>query len=209
MATCELLGDTFDFLVQAGLAVSAVATLWYKRHTERPRRPLLIWSFDASKQAYAGVLQHVVNLFFGVALARTGAGGAAGASECAWYLVSFAISTLLGIFWLFLAMRLWALLVDRLGVELLRSGEYGHPPSWRPWLAQLLVWGLVASGEKVLTVYLVILPWHTTLGSFAAGFERPLLPYPNLELLLIALVDHCGTHVGQGGQRSEEALVRR
>ena len=84
---CELLGDAFDYYVQIGLAASAAGTLWYKRHVELPKRPLLVWSFDASKQAYAGALQHVVNLYLGVAFASGG-----GASECAWYLVSFTFS---------------------------------------------------------------------------------------------------------------------
>jgi hypothetical protein len=35
--------------------VAAVATLIYKRHTELPRRPWLVWFFDATKQAFAGV----------------------------------------------------------------------------------------------------------------------------------------------------------
>jgi hypothetical protein len=39
---------------QVALAVAAVATLIYKRHTERPRRPWLVWFFDATKQAFAG-----------------------------------------------------------------------------------------------------------------------------------------------------------
>ena len=27
--------------------------------------------------------------------------------------------------------------------------RYGSPPSWKPWLAQLLIWGFLASAEKV------------------------------------------------------------
>lgn len=34
--------------------MAAVATLIYKRHTERPRRQWLVWFFDATKQAFAG-----------------------------------------------------------------------------------------------------------------------------------------------------------
>ena len=67
---CTLLGGTFAMLVQLGLAVSAIATLVYKRAVERPRRPCLVWFFDASKQAFAGVLQHGVNLMFGVIFFR-------------------------------------------------------------------------------------------------------------------------------------------
>ena len=180
---CTLLGGAFAMFVQVFLGIAALCTLVYKRHTERPRRPWIVWAFDASKQAFAGGLQHLGNLFFGVVFATKG-----GASECSWYLLNFAISVGCGAFLLWGAMKVYTRLVNRYNVTLLKTGEYGNPPNWRPWLAQLLVWGLVASGEKVLTVYLVILPWHTTLGSLAAGFERPLLPYPNLELLLVMVI---------------------
>ena len=59
---CTLLGEDFGWYVQVFLAVSALLTLWYKRYIEATKRPLLVWAFDASKQAYAAVLQHTVNL---------------------------------------------------------------------------------------------------------------------------------------------------
>ena len=141
---CTLLGGAFALFVQAGLMASAIATLIYKRHTERPRRPWTIWFFDASKQGFAGVLQHGVNMGFGVLFARQGA-----ASECSWYLVNFTISVGCGVILLWAIMRAYTWTVERFNMTLLRSGEYGNPPNWRPWLAQLLIWGFLASGEKV------------------------------------------------------------
>ena len=180
---CTLLGGTFAMLVQLGLAVSAIATLVYKRAVERPRRPWLVWFFDASKQAFAGVLQHGVNLMFGVIFAQK-----SGASECAWYLVNFCISVACGVLILWVVMRAYTYLVDRYHITLLRSGEYGTPPSWRPWLAQMLIWGFFASGEKVLTAVVVILPLHSQLDGFAAVIEQPLLHYPMSELVLVMVV---------------------
>lgn len=180
---CHLLLGSFAILVQVGLAVAAVATLIYKRHTERPRRPWIVWAFDATKQAYAGVLQHMVNLLFGVYFAVD-----ATASECAWYLVNFAISVVCGVAILYVVMKAYRSMVDRFGWHLLRSGEYGRPPSWKPWLAQLLVWGFLASGEKFLTGAFVILPLHSHLDSFAYMIEQPLVAYPHIELLLVMVV---------------------
>ena len=167
-------------LIQMGLGASAIATLMYKRATERPRRPWVVWAFDASKQAFAGMLQHIVNLGFGVLFATSGI-----ASECAWYLTNFTISVACGVLllWLFMAAYKWV--VDRYHITLLRSGEYGSPPSWRPWLAQLLIWGFFSSFEKVLTAIIVILPLHHRLDAFAAWLERPMLSYPALELVLV------------------------
>ena len=50
---CDLLDNTFGVIVQAALAVAAIATLVYKRQTERPRRDWKVWFFDASKQVRA------------------------------------------------------------------------------------------------------------------------------------------------------------
>jgi len=177
---CTLLGGPFAICVQIGLAAAAIATLVVKRHTERPRRPWLVWFFDASKQAFAGFLQHCVNLVFGVAFAASGA-----ASECAWYLTNFVISVMCGVLLLNLAMAGYNRCVDRFGLHLLRSGEYGKPPSWRPWLMQMLVWGFLASAEKAVTAVVVILPLHSRLDAVAQLIEAPVYHYPKVELLLV------------------------
>ncbi|KAL1506888.1 hypothetical protein AB1Y20_007753 [Prymnesium parvum] len=182
-AQCTLLGGWFADCIQAGLALAAVGTLVYKRHTETPRRPWLVWSFDASKQAFAGVLQHLVNLALGHALATSGE-----ASECAWYLVNFSISIVCGCFILWGAMKLYRYAVARFRLRLLVSGEYGTPPSWRPFVAQLLVWGVLSVGEKMITLGVLIVPLHGPLGQLAAAVERPLRRHPHVELLLVMVV---------------------
>ena len=58
---CHLLGP-FALFVQAALGFLAVISLVWKRYRERPRRPLLIWFFDASKQVFGSALLHLVNL---------------------------------------------------------------------------------------------------------------------------------------------------
>ena len=180
---CSLLGGAFAMFVQLALAVAAIGTLVYKRQTEKPQRPWRVWFFDASKQAYAGFLQHLVNIAFGMWFASTGV-----ASECAWYAVNFTISVVCGVFLLWGAMKLYTRIVERYRLHFLRSGEYGNPPSWRPWLAQLLVWGFLASGEKVVTAVLVIVPLHPLLDSVAVLIERPFQPYPKLELVLVMVI---------------------
>jgi hypothetical protein len=182
---CTLLAGSFDYLVQLSLALAAVGTLLYKRRIEKHKRPWVVWAFDSSKQAYAGVLQHLVNMALGLAFASN---DGAGASECAWYLVNFTITTVLGIALLVGIMRVWRYAVEEMGWTLLRSGHYGDPPSWRPWLAQMLVWGFVASGEKVVTAFLVIIPLHDQLDAVAEWIEAPLRQYPNTELLLVMVL---------------------
>lgn len=143
----------------------------------------MVWFFDASKQAFAGVLQHFVNLIFGIVFARSGR-----ASECAWYLVNFTISVACGVVILWGTMRLYTYTVDRFDLTILRSGEYGSPPSWRPWMAQMLIWGVFASGEKLITAVAVIVPLHPRLDEFAARLETPVVDAPFTELLLVMVV---------------------
>ena len=129
---CTLLGGTFALTIQAALATGAICTLVYKRTTETPQRPWLVWAFDASKQAFAGVLQHIVNLALGVMFATNG-----GASECAWYIVNFALSVICGCFILWGVMKVYRWAVLRFQLRLLVSGDYGNPPHWKPFLAQV------------------------------------------------------------------------
>lgn len=143
----------------------------------------MVWFFDASKQAFAGVLQHFVNLIFGIVFARSGR-----ASECAWYLVNFTISVACGVVILWGTMRLYTYTVERFDLTILRSGEYGSPPSWRPWMAQMLIWGVFASGEKLITAVAVIVPLHPRLDEFAARLETPVVDAPFTELLLVMVV---------------------
>ena len=180
---CTLLGGPFALFVQAGLAAAAIVTLVYKRQTERPRRAWTVWAFDASKQGFAGLLQHFVNLAFGVVFASQGR-----ASECAWYLLNFTISVVCGVGILWAWMHAYRYVVERFRLKLLRSGEYGNPPRWQPWLAQLLVWGFLASGEKAVTAVLVIVPLHPLLDTIAVAIERPFVPFPKLELLLVIVI---------------------
>ena len=177
---CTLLGGPFALFVQAGLAATAIVTLVYKRQTERPRRAWTVWAFDASKQGFAGLLQHFVNLAFGVVFASQGR-----ASECAWYLLNFTISVVCGVGILWAWMHAYRYVVERFRLKLLRSGEYGNPPNWKPWLAQLLLWGFMASAEKVLTAAVVIFPLHGALDVVAVWIEAPVRPYPHVELLLV------------------------
>lgn len=179
-SSCTLLGGMFAISVQVGLVIASIATLVYKRHTERPKRTWLVWSFDASKQAFAGGLQHLVNILFGLIFAVDG-----GASQCAWYFVNFFITVICGIFLLWLAVRGMNYVVETFHLTMLRTGEYGSPPNWRPWLLQLVVWGFLASGEKFVTAIFVIYPLRAPLNHVAQWLERPLLPYPNLELVLV------------------------
>ena len=58
---CRLLGP-FALIVQGGLGFLALLSLVWKRWRERPRRPVKVWFFDASKQVVGSVLLHLLNV---------------------------------------------------------------------------------------------------------------------------------------------------
>lgn len=185
---CTLLGGPYEIFIQFVLAITAVAALVYKRSIESDQRTWLVWSLDCSKQAYASALQHITNMVLGVLFSRGGT-----ASECSWYLVNFTITVACGLVLLSMAMRFYNYVVERNQWTMLRTGEYGTPPlswkkSWKPWLAQTMVWGLLASAEKLVTAFVVILPLRNWLDGVASALEAPFVGRPRLELVLTMVI---------------------
>jgi hypothetical protein len=165
---CSLLGGDIGVLVQVILGLAFVFALFFKRWREKPRRPMLVWAFDASKQGVSGFLQHFINVGIGVVFAEEGQ-----ASECSWYFVSFVISVAFGI--VFLAAFVWAYrkIVERYKLTLLKTGEYGSPPRWKAFFAQMSIWCVVACLEKALTAVVVIYPFRKHLDALAIWIEQP------------------------------------
>ena len=61
LGQCKLLGP-FALFIQAALGAIALLSLVYKRWREKPRRPLKVFLFDASKQVVGTALLHILNL---------------------------------------------------------------------------------------------------------------------------------------------------
>lgn len=115
---CRLLGP-FALLIQGALGALAMLSLVWKRYRERPRRPVKVWAFDASKQVVGSMMLHLANLF----MAMLSSGDLSVAAEetlehhkpkfaqdkdmpnpCSFYLLNLAIdvSLYLGRYWYFL-----------------------------------------------------------------------------------------------------------
>ena len=100
----------------------------YKRATEMPRRPLIVWAFDASKQAFAGSLQHFVTLASACSLPPPAP------HQSAWYPTNFAISVVCGVFllWAFMIGYKWA--VEKYSLTLLVAAITAVLPTGSPGL---------------------------------------------------------------------------
>jgi hypothetical protein len=122
---------------QGVLLLFVIASLVAKRARETPRRSLLVWSLDVSKQFLAVAGAHVSGLVWSHVLSGDDA------SECAYYFVVFTLDTTAGVAAsLALPSSGAQRLGRRLAAALARTGEYGSPPSARIWAAQAAAWVL-------------------------------------------------------------------
>lgn len=182
--TCHVVAGPFALGVQAFLAFTVLATLLYKRSQESPRRSWTIWFMDSSKQGFAMALQHLVNLLLAVFFAHDNMKS----GECIWYIANFLITVVCGLFILTAYMRLHRHLVQQYDLRILRSGEYGNPPQWTTWAAQMLLWSFVCCAEKFITAGCVIFPLRHAIDYVIGFIEQPMVHSPKLELVLVMVV---------------------
>merc|ERR1719362_2751223 len=152
---CKVISGNFAIAIQMVLGVAACTSLLAKRLREHPRRSLLIWFMDSTKQAAALGMQHFVNILLAVLFAT----GSTEASECIWFAANLLVAVICGIGLLTAYMRLHRCAVARWNLEWLHSGRYSSDetrPRWDWWLAQLVLWVVVCCVEKFITAAAVI-----------------------------------------------------
>nr|CCA14385.1 conserved hypothetical protein [Albugo laibachii Nc14] len=171
---CKLLSGIETYFLQFLLGLIAFSTLWYKRHIERPRRPLKIWMMDAT-------MSHLINLY--------AAGGLpAITNECVWYfnntLCDCLLGTLLDVAFLRIQQEIayvfhWSCIYD--------SGEYGNPPDYIIWLIPLLSWlGIILVSKAIILTVLVTSA--TAWGGAGGILFHSLRAYPLAELDIVLIV---------------------
>ncbi|KAK9916448.1 hypothetical protein WJX75_002720 [Coccomyxa subellipsoidea] len=169
---CKLLEGPAAASAQLLLATAAIGALVYKRQKEHPQRSLQVWGMDISKQIISAAAAHVCGIFIAILASGNGTGHV---SQCAWYFVAYSFDTTLGV--------AVAVGIHTLAVRLCSSraatfphiehhwcrciaecGEYGTPPSWKPFLLQMAEW----TGAVILA--------RIICGSVVIGTETVLLP---------------------------------
>ena len=81
---CEIFSSSNNFpqIIQGVLGVMALASLWYKRKYERPKRHIKTWTLDVLKQGGGAVYAHFLNILVSVLLTSVAKGELV--DECAW-----------------------------------------------------------------------------------------------------------------------------
>mmetsp|Transcript_11207 Transcript_11207/g.38184 ORF Transcript_11207/g.38184 Transcript_11207/m.38184 type:complete len:286 (-) Transcript_11207:182-1039(-) len=195
MSECSLL-DTWGIAIQGLLGVGALSTLLYKRQLEVPRRPRLIWFYDASKQAFSSGLGHMLNVALSErVLVRL---HATLTSPCAWYLVNLVLDTTLGTVVAYYVLRAAEASAAACAdcappscssalSDAAATGHYGSPPSCQRWSLQVVLWMVVIVLVKAVIATVILIaaaPLH------AAGvlLLAPFAALPRLRVFLVVLV---------------------
>ncbi|XP_041347484.1 store-operated calcium entry regulator STIMATE-like [Gigantopelta aegis] len=154
----DLLGPVGLF-VQALLAFLAFTSLIVKRYCEpqHSRRPWKIWFFDTSKQALGAAVIHFANVF----LADIFHG-----DPCTWYFVSFLLDSTVGLFIIYIGLKVTQIAAQRYKWTTLQFGEYGKPPQCQSWVGQCGLYIIVMIIEKILMTLLVLFPFWTSVRKF-------------------------------------------
>eukprot|EP00039_Didymoeca_costata_P001101 m.49759 g.49759 ORF g.49759 m.49759 type:complete len:324 (-) comp10628_c0_seq1:1472-2443(-) len=183
-ADCKVFGDPManraQFVYLPSVYLVGLACAWF---LEKPRRTLQHFVIDNMKQICSGVVIHFIATGFAMILHSVDK-----ASECDWYIVIFAIDTVMGctlsITLLAMTVRLasgykWSQVLAQIG----NYEKLGNSPSsnWqrlRYWLAQLLHWILICVFVRLsifVCIYLAsddLANLATWLGKWSCGSQK-------------------------------------
>mmetsp|Transcript_47218 Transcript_47218/g.95150 ORF Transcript_47218/g.95150 Transcript_47218/m.95150 type:complete len:236 (+) Transcript_47218:105-812(+) len=184
MKHCKLLGGTLAYTIQFLLGISAVGSLVYKRHVERPQRPWKIWSFDVGKQLVGGFFVHFANI--GVSSVLETSGG----DQCAWYFLNFLVDCTFGVAIVYAvheSVVQSAVHVFSSNSALARIGFYGDPPNLKIWFKQMGVYlfSLIVNKALVFSLFYVSLSTYEAFGNWLFG---PLQSRPQAELIVVMVL---------------------
>ncbi|XP_013790723.1 store-operated calcium entry regulator STIMATE-like [Limulus polyphemus] len=171
------LTDSFGWFVQGILAGLAFTCLILKRFCEptKQRRPWIIWFYDTSKQGLGALVIHFANVF----LAEFFHG-----DPCTWYIVSFLLDSSVGLFIIYVGIRLTQYFARKNSCNKIVFGEYGIPPQINAWLAQCGMYVVIVLVEKLLITLLIQLHFWESVREFIMSPIRN----PKVEVAIVVLI---------------------
>ncbi|CAB4406652.1 unnamed protein product [Rhizophagus irregularis] len=179
-----VLVDNFAIFVQVLLGAIAFSTLIYKRHRERPQRPLRIWFYDVSKQLLGAGIVHGLNIIVSYIAGSIDGGG--DTNPCVWYFLNIFIDCTLGVFILYVLLKIVDFIVVITGTEGMKSGDYGHPPNVNWWIRQTVAFICCLFVMKIVVVLIFRLcPFLFDTGEFLLGWT---LYNAKLQVVFVMLI---------------------
>ncbi|KAL0278521.1 UNVERIFIED_CONTAM: hypothetical protein PYX00_000327 [Menopon gallinae] len=173
----DALTDTLGWFLQVLLAALAFTCLIIKRFCEPRyvRRPWLIWFYDTSKQGLGALFIHLANIY----LASQFQG-----DPCTWYIINFLLDSSVGLFIIYIGIRLSQYLAKSKKWETINFGEYGKPPSVNAWLTQCGLYVILMIIVKIVITLLIQFEfWDQVRDFILSPFTNP-----KIELAMVLLI---------------------
>lgn len=184
---CRLLSGWYAYSIQGLLAFACIATLVIKRHREKPKRDVVTFMGDLSKQSLGSGLGHFSNLFLSIYISSR---AKTTASACAWYLASYLADCTLGLTITLLLLRLVeTIIMHRYPSQGgLKFGFYGTPFRFQLFFPQLTLWIIIIIISKVIVLCFLILLSNPLDATFLRPLDTLFIGAPKLELLLVMII---------------------
>ncbi|KAK6643632.1 hypothetical protein RUM43_005142 [Polyplax serrata] len=173
----DALTDSLGWFLQVLLATLAFTCLILKRFCEPRyiRRPWLIWFYDTSKQGLGALFIHLANIY----LASQFQG-----DPCTWYIINFLLDSSVGLFIIYIGIRLSQYLAKKRNWESINFGEYGKPPSIHAWLTQCGLYVFLMVIVKISITLLIQFDfWDQVRDFILSPFTNP-----KIELAVVLLI---------------------
>lgn len=198
---CEILGS-FGLIIQCLLGLLSFLALVVKRCFENPKRPVIVWLLDTSKQAFSSVLAHCMNMMLAVMLSQSNS-----ADNWDWYFINISVDVVIGVPLWFIFLKLIEALAMRYEITMLNTGNYINMDyedellfdleptkqtefadiNFGIWGVQILVWGIIVIIVKVILFYFQL--WFAIILETATFIWIGWLNlYPNIKLLAIMVI---------------------
>ena len=186
---CELLG-MFGFFVQFLLGIVCFGVLIIKRQLENPKRYIIIWLLDISKQGISTLLLHFFNLFFSVAVSSENE------DQCVWYLNNVILDGTIGVLFQWIFVRVLEIIARKLKIDALTSGCYysyeqkefsERTIDYGIWARQMGIWCLISTISKSI-IYIMLNVFIDFFNNFGGSILSKFQGNPKLELLFVMIV---------------------
>lgn len=156
--------DGFGIIIQGLLGLICVSTLLIKRALENPKRSLLIWGLDTSKQVIVQLAIHFTNAIFSSLYANFDN------LICECYLLMLVFDVIVGsiLSWILLKLLMKLLSGTKLEYE---SGDYGRLKNngnvdYKCFVFECLWWFLINMIIKVFAIFFILILFRTSMPSF-------------------------------------------
>lgn len=208
--TCKLLGPV-SLVIQLLMGILVVLVLLLKRNYEHPRRKMIVWCYDISKQLGGSLGIHFLNLGLSVikrkhksnhalmnllGFTNGGNNNDVDDDQCDWYFLNLLLDTTIGIPILWVALHGLESLLHHFNIENVQSGNYfpkkspnkeGKKPMFSAFLKQLALF-ITGLAFMKFWIFVILNYFEDVAYKFAELILGWSDPWPNFQVFLIMFV---------------------